>query len=487
MDDPGSKNKDFKPSQGPALQKAEEISEFQDAQHSLFQNGNNSRAKQELQRLCKSFYSWLQPEKHSKDEIIFQVVLEQFMINRHCSGRSTLKKKWESSGRNLEKFMEDLSDSSLKPPDLVHVRMQGREALFSENMPLKEVIVHLTKQLSVGSPTGTDMEMPSWTPQDTSLETGQGEWENGDNIYHVNDSITSQGNEIPSLLIIREEDCPRPEEDSVSLKNPLSSRKAGLGMSGSQERSLKGPSYQDVLVEGGPAFLSQSIQVTPEPVPTHQRAEGNSTRGISVSLKNPLSSRKAGLGMSGSQERSLKGPSYQDVLVEGGPAFLSQSIQVTPEPVPTHQRAEGNSTRGGHQERCREAQNSYQCEKCPKIFRYFSQLKAHQRRHNNERTFTCAECNRGFFQASDLHVHQKIHAEEKPFTCSTCEKSFSHKSNLLAHERIHTGEKPFECSLCHRSYRQSSTYHRHLRTHQKSAFRGVSSTPEASSGAAPLE
>uniref|UniRef100_A0A452TB17 Zinc finger and SCAN domain containing 4 n=1 Tax=Ursus maritimus TaxID=29073 RepID=A0A452TB17_URSMA len=422
MDDPGSKNKDFKPSQGPALQKAEEISEFQDAQHSLFQNGNNSRAKQELQRLCKSFYSWLQPEKHSKDEIIFQVVLEQFMINRHCSGRSTLKKKWESSGRNLEKFMEDLSDSSLKPPDLVHVRMQGREALFSENMPLKEVIVHLTKQLSVGSPTGTDMEMPSWTPQDTSLETGQGEWdkENGDNIYHVNDSITSQGNEIPSLLIIREEDWPRPEEDSVSLKNPLSSRKAGLGMSGSQERSLKGPSYQDVLVEGGPAFLSQSIQVTPEPVPTHQRAEGNSTRG-------------------------------------------------------------------GHQERCCEAQNSYQCEKCPKIFRYFSQLKAHQRRHNNERTFTCAECNRGFFQASDLHVHQKIHAEEKPFTCSTCEKSFSHKSNLLAHERIHTGEKPFECSLCHRSYRQSSTYHRHLRTHQKSAFRGVSSTPEASSGAAPLE
>lgn len=327
--------------------------------------------------------------------------------------------------------------------------MQGREALFSENMPLKEVIVHLTKQLSVGSPTGTDMETPSWTPQDTSLETGQGEWgkprcqrdvvyvtpwvqlhwvtssptgdkENGDNIYHINDSITSQGNEIPSLLIIREEDCPRPEEDSVSLKNPLSSRKAGLGMSGSQEGSLKGPSYQDVLMEGGPGFLSQSIQVSPEPVPTHQRTEGNSTRG-------------------------------------------------------------------GHQERCREAQNSYRCEKCPKIFRYFSQLKAHQRRHNNERTFTCAECNRGFFQASDLHVHQKIHAEEKPFTCSTCEKSFSHKTNLLAHERIHTGEKPYECSLCHRSYRQSSTYHRHLRNHQKSAFRGVSSTPEASSGAAPME
>ena len=122
MDDPGSKNKDFKPSQRPALQEAEEISEFKDTQNSLFQNGNNSHAKQELQRLYKSFYFWLQPEKHSKDEIIFQVVLEQFMINRHCRDRSTLKNKWESSGRNLEKFMEDLSDSSVKPPGLVSRR-----------------------------------------------------------------------------------------------------------------------------------------------------------------------------------------------------------------------------------------------------------------------------------------------------------------------------------------------------------------------------
>ncbi|XP_047565762.1 zinc finger and SCAN domain-containing protein 4-like [Lutra lutra] len=415
MDDPGSKSKHFTPGQGPAFQKAEDISEFQDARHNLFQNGNGSHAKQELQRLYKSFYSWLQPEKHSKDEIIFQVVLEQFLINRHWSDRSTLKKKWESSGRNLEKFMEDLSDSSVKPPNLVRVHMQGQEALFTENMALKEVIVHLTKQLLIGSPAGTSMRTPSWTPQDTSLERGQGEKakENGDNIYHINDSITSQSREIPSLLIIQ-------EEDSVSLKNPLSSRRAALGTSGSQEGALEGPSYQDVLTEGGPGFLSQPVQVTPEPVPTHQRTEGKSPCG---------------------------------------------------------------GQQGGHHE----TQKSYRCEKCPRFFRYLSQLQAHQRRHKNERTFICAECDKGFFQASDLHVHQKIHAGEKPFTCSTCEKSFSHKTNLLAHERIHTGEKPYECSLCHRSYRQSSTYHRHLKTHQKRASRGLPSTPGASTGAAPVE
>ncbi|XP_039074987.1 zinc finger and SCAN domain-containing protein 4-like isoform X2 [Hyaena hyaena] len=410
--DPGSENREHKPRQGPAIEE-EELYEFPNTQLSLFQNSNNSCARQELQNLYKLFYSWLQPEKHSKNEIISRLVLEQFMINGHCSDRSMLKEKWNSSGRNMEKLMEDLTDDGMKPPGL------GQEALFSENMPLREVIVHFGKQLSAGTPTGENTGTPSCAPRDSALETGQGDEdkENGGNTDQVNGSVTSQGNEIPSLLVIQEEDRPRPEDDCVSLKNPLSSGRAGLGPSGSQEGSLEGPPHQDVLMEVGPGSLSPPIQVTPEPLPTHQH--------------------------------------------------------------------EGTSTCEGHQERSHEAPKSYRCEQCPKIFRYFSQLKAHQRRHNNERPFICAECNKGFFQASDLRVHQMIHAREKAFTCSTCEKSFSHKTNLKAHERIHTGDRPYSCSLCQRSYRQSSTYHRHLRTHQKMALKSAASTPEASSDAAP--
>ncbi|XP_039074988.1 zinc finger and SCAN domain-containing protein 4-like isoform X3 [Hyaena hyaena] len=388
--DPGSENREHKPRQGPAIEE-EELYEFPNTQLSLFQNSNNSCARQELQNLYKLFYSWLQPEKHSKNEIISRLVLEQFMINGHCSDRSMLKEKWNSSGRNMEKLMEDLTDDGMKPPGL----------------------------LSAGTPTGENTGTPSCAPRDSALETGQGDEdkENGGNTDQVNGSVTSQGNEIPSLLVIQEEDRPRPEDDCVSLKNPLSSGRAGLGPSGSQEGSLEGPPHQDVLMEVGPGSLSPPIQVTPEPLPTHQH--------------------------------------------------------------------EGTSTCEGHQERSHEAPKSYRCEQCPKIFRYFSQLKAHQRRHNNERPFICAECNKGFFQASDLRVHQMIHAREKAFTCSTCEKSFSHKTNLKAHERIHTGDRPYSCSLCQRSYRQSSTYHRHLRTHQKMALKSAASTPEASSDAAP--
>ena len=118
-EDPKSANTGFIPSRGPTLQTAEDISQLQNTQPGLLQNGNNSRARQELQRLYKSFHLWLQPEKHSKHEIIFQLALEQFMINKHCSEKSTLKEKWKASGGDLEKFTEDLHDDCIKLPDLV--------------------------------------------------------------------------------------------------------------------------------------------------------------------------------------------------------------------------------------------------------------------------------------------------------------------------------------------------------------------------------
>lgn len=117
--DPESENLELQPVQGPAIQEREGISVSPSTELSLIQTSTNLRVRQELQRLHTSFNSWLQPERHSKEEMISRLVLEQFMINRHRSDRSMLKEKWELSGRNLETFVEDLSDDCLKPPGLV--------------------------------------------------------------------------------------------------------------------------------------------------------------------------------------------------------------------------------------------------------------------------------------------------------------------------------------------------------------------------------
>lgn len=117
--DPGSENLALKASQGYVIRDGEGISEFPNTRLSLFQNSSNSFARRELQRLYNLFHSWLQPEKRSKDEMISCLVLEQFVINGHCSDRSTLQEKWNASGRNLEKFMEDLTDDGMKQPGFV--------------------------------------------------------------------------------------------------------------------------------------------------------------------------------------------------------------------------------------------------------------------------------------------------------------------------------------------------------------------------------
>ncbi|XP_013010622.1 zinc finger and SCAN domain-containing protein 4 [Cavia porcellus] len=413
-----SEDLEFSSTQGFAVPKRE-ISAFSSIQLNSLQYSDNSEARKELQRLYEFFHSWLQPENHSKDQIIAQLAMEQFMLSGRCRDKSILKKKWESSGKNLEKLLEDLTDDCMKPPVLVHVCMQGQEALFSEDMPLKEVIAHLTKQSSAKTFTA-GMGTAHQVSQNAPLGTRQGNEHEEDGctssweVTQVNDYITNPGKEIVSLLIIPEANDPTPVEESASWENTHSSRKARPVICGLQEESQKGPSYQDVPMDVGPGSSSLPHQSSSEPVSNHHCSEGNSACEES-------------------------------------------------------------------QERFHESPKSYKCEECPKTFKYLSHFLAHQRRHRNERPFVCAECNKRFFQTSDLRVHQMTHKKEKPFKCSRCGKSFTHKTNLRAHERIHTGEKPYKCTHCHRSFRQSSTYNRHQRIHEKLGSRNVPLTSDTSS------
>uniref|UniRef100_A0A2K6TBI2 Zinc finger and SCAN domain containing 5B n=1 Tax=Saimiri boliviensis boliviensis TaxID=39432 RepID=A0A2K6TBI2_SAIBB len=105
------------------------------------------------------------------------------------------------------------------------------------------------------------------------------------------------------------------------------------------------------------------------------------------------------------------------------------------------------------------------CAVCSKEFKYFSQLKLHNRSHTGERPFECHECGKRFLQASDLRVHQRIHTGEKPYTCDVCNKQFAHESTLQGHRRMHTGEKPFKCKFCSKVFSHKGNLNVHLRTH----------------------
>ncbi|XP_070604955.1 zinc finger protein 24-like isoform X2 [Erythrolamprus reginae] len=108
---------------------------------------------------------------------------------------------------------------------------------------------------------------------------------------------------------------------------------------------------------------------------------------------------------------------------------------------------------------------THKCLVCGKFFISSSQLIIHQRTHTGEKPYECAACGKTFQSSSVLYRHRRVHTGEKPHKCPVCERRFSSSSNLNRHQKIHTGEKPFECSDCGRSFIQKATLNKHYKTH----------------------
>ncbi|XP_015262247.1 PREDICTED: zinc finger and SCAN domain-containing protein 31-like [Gekko japonicus] len=110
-------------------------------------------------------------------------------------------------------------------------------------------------------------------------------------------------------------------------------------------------------------------------------------------------------------------------------------------------------------------ENGYECSECGKSLSCRRTLKAHKRIHTGERPYECSYCGKFFSHSMNLKRHQKLHTGESLYECPECGKNFYRRDKFIEHQRIHTGEKPYGCLQCGKSFSHRGTLVSHQRIH----------------------
>lgn len=78
-------------------------------------------------------------------------------------------------------------------------------------------------------------------------------------------------------------------------------------------------------------------------------------------------------------------------------------------------------------------------------------------------------CGKSYAKPTHLKAHVKRHLNEKPYICHwpDCKWRFSRSDELARHRRSHLGIKPYNCCFCTKSFARSDHLTKHRRVHEK--------------------
>ncbi|XP_035305073.1 zinc finger and SCAN domain-containing protein 5B isoform X2 [Cricetulus griseus] len=377
---------------------------------------------QSLKQISELCYQWLRPDLNSKEEILDQLVLEQFMISMPPQLQALVKESGVTSCKDLEKMLRD----HRKPRSWSIVNWKGR--LYLRRDPRVE-------KAEAREDEWDDMK---WSQKDLSNQ----------------EEPPSRRQGSPALLrnLSSETEVPSTSKALFSQRGFTKTEKAKADEWDDWD--------QDVVVVSGdsPSSCCSSLEL--------QNLPGTEPSSVRQGPHDVMTPR---------EEAKLDPVTPFTHILEK----RDQAASTDPQGLCSNSRDRAPTCRGGasgvdHTENRQLAvaalehlpgQARFECRECRRSFLYRSQFIIHQRSPTGERPFERPLCNKGFLQSSDLRVHQRTHTGEKPCVCRVWGKVFAHESTLLGHSRVHTKEKPYAFKHCWKCFSHKGNLNVHLRIH----------------------